>query len=92
MLAPTHWPCDIIKNGGTPRLSSVIPLPNLAGLVAVFLRPLTNGITLASLVYSGSLCVGMLVNMGGYQVVNGPSTLHNVLEIMNSKRKLVSED
>ena len=30
--------------------------------------------------------------MGGYQVVNGPSTLHNVLEIMNSKRKLVSKD
>ena len=30
--------------------------------------------------------------MGGYQEVNGPSTLHNVLEIMNSKRKLVSKD
>ena len=30
--------------------------------------------------------------MGGYQVVNGPSTLHNVLEIMSSKRKLVSKD
>ena len=30
--------------------------------------------------------------MVGYQVVNEPSTLHNVLEIMNSKRKLVSKD
>ena len=69
-----------------------MPLPNVAGLDAVFLRPLTNGITLASLVYSASVGVGKLVNMGGYQVVNGPSTLHNVLEIMNSKRKLVSKD
>ena len=42
--------------------------------------------------YSGSVGVGKLVNRGGYQVVNRPSTLHNVLEIMNSKRKLVSED
>ena len=75
-----------------PRLSSVIPLPNVARLVAVFLRPLTNGLTLASLVYSGSVGVGKLVNMGGYQVVNGPSTLHNALEILNSKRKLVSKD
>ena len=64
----------------------------MAGLDAVFLRPLTNGITLASLVYSGSVGAGKLVNMGGYQAVNGPSTLHNVLEIMNSKRKLVSKD
>ena len=53
---------------------------------------LTNGLTLASLVYSGSVGVGKLVNMVGYQVVNGPSTLHNVLEIINSKRKLVSKD
>ena len=75
-----------------PRLSSVIPLPNVARLVAVFLRPLTNGITMASLVYSGSVGVGRLVNMGGCQAINGPSTLHNVLEIMNSKRKLVSND
>ena len=67
-------------------------MPNLAGLVAVFLRPLTNGITLASLVYSASVGVGKLVNMGGYQVVNGLCTLHNVLENMNSKRKLVSKD
>ena len=64
----------------------------MAGLDAVFLRPLANGITLASMVYLGSVCVGKLVNMGGYQVVDGPSTLHNVLEIMNSKRKLVSKD
>ena len=42
--------------------------------------------------YYGSVGVGKLVNMGGYQVVNGPSTLHNVLEIMNSKRKLVRKD
>ena len=90
-LASTHWPCDIIKNGGAPRLSSVTPLPNVAGLVAVFLRPLTNVITLASLFYSGSVGVSKLVNMGGDQVVKGPSTLHNVLEIMNSKRKLVSK-
>ena len=64
----------------------------MARLGAVFLRPLTNGLTLASLVYSGSVGVGKLVNMGGYQVVNGPSTLHNALEILNSKRKLVSKD
>ena len=64
----------------------------MAGLDVVFLWPLTNGITLVSLVHSGSVGVGKLVNMGGYQVVNGPSTLHNVLEIMNSKRKLVGED
>ena len=64
----------------------------MARLDAVFLRPLTNGITLASLVYSGLVGVGKLVNTGGYQVVNGPSTLHNVLEIMNSKRKLESKD
>ena len=70
----------------------MIPLPNVAGLDAAFLQPLTNGITLGSLVYSDSVGVGKLVNMGGYQVVNGPSTLHNVLEIMNSKRKLVSKD
>ena len=56
----------ILKNGGASRLSSVIPLPNVAGLDAVFLRPLTNGITLASLVHSGSVGVGKLVNMGGY--------------------------
>ena len=36
----------------------------MAGLDAVFLRPLTNGITLASLVYSGSVNVGKLVKMG----------------------------
>ena len=70
----------------------MIPLPNVAGLVAVFLRPLTNGITLASLVYSGPVNVGKLVKMDGYQEVNGPSTLHNVLVILNSKRKLVSKD
>ena len=64
----------------------------MAGFDAVFLWSLTNGITLVSLVYSGSVGVGKLVNMGGYQVVNGPSTLHNVLEIMNSKRNLVSKD
>ena len=64
----------------------------MAGLDAVFLSPLTNGITMASLVYSGLVGVGKLVNMGGCQAVNGPSTLHNVLEIMNSKRKLVSKD
>ena len=68
-----------------------MPLPNVAELDAVFLRPLTNGITLAS-VYSCSVGVGKVVYLGGYQVVNGPSTLHNVLEIMNSKRKLVSKD
>ena len=64
----------------------------MVGLDAVFLRPLINGITLASIVYTGSVGVGKLVSMGGYQAVNEPSTLHNVLEIMNSKRKLVSED
>ena len=64
MLAPRHWPCDIIKNGGAPRLSSVIPLPNVAELDAVFPRLLANGITLASLVYSGSVGVGKLVKMG----------------------------
>ena len=64
----------------------------MADLDVVFLRPLANGITLASLVYSGSVGVGKLVNMGGYQVVNEPSTLHNALEIMSSKRKLVSKD
>ena len=52
----------------------MIPLPNVAGLIAVFLRPLTNGITLSSLVYSGSVGVDKLVNMGGHQVVGGPST------------------
>ena len=30
--------------------------------------------------------------MGGYQVVDGPTTLQNVLEIMKSKLKLVSKD
>ena len=69
-----------------------MPLPNLVRLDAIFLLPLTNGITLASLVYSGPVNVGKLVKMGGYQEVNGPSSLHNVLEIMNSKRKLVSKD
>ena len=64
----------------------------MTGLDAVFLSPLTNGITMASLVYSGSVGVGRLVNMGGCQAINGPSTLHNVLEIMNSKRKLVGKD
>ena len=64
----------------------------MAGLDAVFVRPLTNGITLVSLAYSGSVGIGKLVNMGGYQVVIAPSTLHNVLEILNSKRKLVSKD
>ena len=44
------------------------------------------------MVYLGSVGVGKLVNMGVYQIVNGPSTLHDVLEIMNSKRKLVSKD
>ena len=64
----------------------------MVGLDAVFLRPLANGITLASIVYPGSVGVGKFLNRGWYQVVNGPSTLHNVLEIMNSKRKLVSKD
>ena len=64
----------------------------MAGLDVVFLWPLTNGITLVSLVYSGSVGVGKLVNIGGYELVNGPSTLHNVLEILNSKRRLVSKD
>ena len=62
------------------------------GWVLFFLRPLTNGITLASLVYSGPVNVGKHVKMGGYQEVDGPSTLHNVLVILNSKRKLVSKD
>ena len=69
-----------------------MPLPNVAELDAVFLKPLTNGITLVSLVYSVSVNVGKLVKTGGYQEVNGPSTLHNVLVILNSKRKLVSKD
>ena len=64
----------------------------MVGLDAVFLRPLANGIMLASIVYPGSVGGGKFVNMGGYQVVNGPNTLQNVLEIMNSKRKLVSKD
>ena len=45
----------------------------MAGLDAVFLRLLTNGITMAPLVYSGSVGVGKLVNMSEYQVVNGLS-------------------
>ena len=53
---------------------------------------MTTGITLASLVYSGSVGVGKLVKTGGYQAVHGPVALHNVLEIMNCKRKLVSKD
>tara|TARA_B100000963_G_scaffold316196_1_gene295840 strand:- start:129 stop:323 length:195 start_codon:yes stop_codon:yes gene_type:complete len=61
-------------------------------LGAVFLRPLANGITLASPVYYGSVGVGKLVNMSGYQVVDRPSTLQNVLEFMNSKRNLLSKD
>ena len=60
----------------------------MAGLDAVFLRPLAIGITLVSIVYSGSVGVGKLVNMGRYQVVDRPSTLQNVLEIVSSKRKL----
>ena len=55
-LARTHCPCDIIKNGGALRLSSVIPLPNVAGLVAVFLRQLTNGITLDAVVFWFGWC------------------------------------
>ena len=47
----------------------------MAGLDAVFLSPLRNGITMASLVYSGSVGVGKLVNMVGYQVVDRPSAL-----------------
>ena len=62
----------------------MIPLPNVAGLDAAFLQPLTNGITLASLVYSDSVGVGKLVNMGGYQVVNGLCTLHNVCLLYTS--------
>ena len=62
----------------------------MAELDAVFLRVLANGITLAPLVYYGSVAVGKLVNMGGYQVVDRPSTLQNVLEIMNSKRNLIN--
>ena len=69
-----------------------MPLPNVAGLDAVFLRPLTNGITLASLVRSGSVSVSKFVNMGGYQIVDRPTRLQIVLEIINSKRKLVSKD
>ena len=64
----------------------------MAELDAVFLRPLTNGITLASLVYSGSVGVGKLVNMGVYQVADRPSKPQNVLEIMNSKRNVLSKD
>ena len=64
----------------------------MAKLDAVFLRPLTNGKTLASLVYYGSFGFGKLVNMGGYQIVDRPTTLQIVLEIINSKRKLVSKD
>ena len=56
------------------------------------MRPLANGITLASLVYSDPVGVGELFNMDGYQIVDGPSTLQNILEIMNSKRKLVSKN
>ena len=64
----------------------------MAALAAVFLRPLANGMTLASLVHSGSVGIGELVNMGGYQIEDALSTLHNVLENMNSKRQLVSKD
>ena len=64
----------------------------MSGLDSVFLRPLTDCITLASLVSSGLVGVGKFVNKGGYQVVDGPSAPQNVLEIMNSKRKLVSKD
>tara|TARA_B100000035_G_C20914992_1_gene515767 strand:+ start:399 stop:593 length:195 start_codon:yes stop_codon:yes gene_type:complete len=64
----------------------------VAGLDAAFLWPLINGLTSASLDCPGSVGVGKLVNVGGYQVANGPSALYNVLEIMNSKRKLVIKD
>ena len=37
-------------------------------------------------------CGCKLVNMGGYQVVDRPSTLQNVLEIMSSKRDFVSKN
>ena len=54
-----------MKNAGSLWLDPVIPSPNVADLDVVFLRPLANGITLASLVYSGSVGVGKLLNMGG---------------------------
>ena len=47
----------------------------MAGLDAGFLWSLANGITLASQGYSGSVGVGKLVNMVGYQVVDRPSAL-----------------
>ena len=47
----------------------------MAGLDAVFLQQMANGITLVSLFYSGSVGIGELVIMGGYQVADGPSTL-----------------
>ena len=64
----------------------------MAKLDAVFLRSLADGITLASLVYSVSVGVGKLVNTDGFQVVDRPSTLQNVIEIMNSERNLVIKD
>ena len=64
----------------------------MAELDAVFLRSLANGITMTLLVYYGAVGVGKNVNMGGYHVVDRPSTLQHVLEIMNSKRNLLSED
>ena len=64
----------------------------MAELDAVFLRPLANCKTLTSLVYYGSVGVGKLVNMGVYQVADKPSKPQNVLEIMNSKRNVLSKD
>ena len=64
----------------------------MAGSDAAFLRPLANCIMLASQFYSGSVGVCKHVNMDGYKVVNRPGVQQNVLEIMNSKRKLGSKD
>ena len=61
-------------------------------MVAVFLRPLANSIKLTSLVYSGLTGVGKFVYKCEYQVVDRPNTLQNVLEIMSSKRRLLSKD
>ena len=80
-----------IKNGRSPWLASISPQPNEAELNAIFLRLLANGITLALPVHCGLASVGKPVNMGGYQVVNRPSILQNVLEIMNSKRNLIGK-
>ena len=59
-------------------------------LDAVSLRLLANGKTLSSLIYYSLVNFGKVVNKDGYQIVDRPTTLQIVLEIMNSKRNLIN--